>query len=111
VLQPTQEQDGSYEACEGGKCQRRVSIGPVMPVLHKKTYAGEGDSKPDPECGHDIAEADCVPVFHLGNMRLREARSSRFAATIEGSHYLVLTHLRLASDQSFSSAPPRRCEA
>jgi hypothetical protein len=55
VLQPTQEQDGSYEACEGGKCQRRVSIGPVMPVLHKKTYAGEGNPKPDPECGHDIA--------------------------------------------------------
>jgi hypothetical protein len=46
--------------------QRRVSIGPVMPVLHKKTYAGEGDPKPDPECGYDIAQADCVHAFHFG---------------------------------------------
>jgi hypothetical protein len=73
VLQPPHEYEGAYEACEGGNCRHRVSIDPVMPVLDNKAYAGEGDPKPDPECGYDIAEADCVPVIHLGNMRLREA--------------------------------------
>jgi hypothetical protein len=43
-----------------------------MPVLDKKAYAGDRDPKPDPECSYGIAQADCVPVFHLGIMRLRE---------------------------------------
>jgi hypothetical protein len=76
-----------------------------MPVLDKKAYAGDRDPKPDPECSYGIAQADCVPVFNPGNMRLREPRSSRVLPPLPRGLHLAIAAGKPAKTLSLVSSP------
>jgi hypothetical protein len=54
------------ENYQDDNCNKRVTIGPVVPVGNHNTYANRWDTKTHPYCCDCVAKPDRMPIFHRG---------------------------------------------